>query len=158
METNTLTDAYSELNRKLHNVAFRFLKNDADADDAVQDAFCNIWSAPPPLTAKEASNKLFFALKNICINKLRRKKAVTGITEVINTEIAPPEVDEFETVKGRLLNTLPPLQRKVFCMLVFDDMEYEEIASHLGITVEAVRTNMCRARKKVREQYKTQIL
>lgn len=154
METNVLTDAYSKLNEKLHNVACRFLRDDADASDAVQDAFCNLWSAPPPVTSKEASNKLFFALKNICLNKLRHKKDVTEISNLVDEGIDPPEFNEFGIVKERLLQPLPPLQRQVFCMHVFDDMEYEEIALRLGMNVEAVRTNMSRARKKIREQYK----
>lgn len=54
----------------------------------------------------------------------------------------------------RLMSVLSPLQAKVFTMAVMDDYEYEVIALRLGLSVEAVRTHMSRARKKMIEQYK----
>jgi DNA-directed RNA polymerase specialized sigma24 family protein len=38
-------------------------------------------------------------------------------------------------------------------MAAFDDIEYDIIAERLNISVEAVRMNMSRARKKMRELY-----
>ncbi len=39
-------------------------------------------------------------------------------------------------------------------MVTHDGMEYEETATRLGMSVEAVRMNMSRARKKIRDNYK----
>lgn len=63
-------------------------------------------------------------------------------------------MDDTEKVKSMLLSSLSPLQRKIFQMSAFDDIEYEDIAVRLNISVDAVRMNMCRARKKMRELYK----
>lgn len=152
MGKETLTDTFSRIREKLHTVACRILKDETEADDAVQDAFCNIWSATEPSTDDEARYRLFAALKNVCLNKLRRKKANIDIDGL--DAIAEPEMpEETERIRNFLLATLTPLQRKIFIMATYGNFEYEQIATRLGLSPGAVRTNMSRARKKMREEY-----
>ena len=53
-----------------------------------------------------------------------------------------------------MLASLPPLQQKIFQMSTFEDLEYSVIAERLNMNVDAVKMNMSRARKKLRELYK----
>lgn len=154
MASDFLIDSFIRLQEKLHRVACGFLRDDPEADDAVQDAFCNLWSRDSPGSSREADAKLFTTLKNVCINKIHRRQTVYGYEELPDAAVSPPDVEEFDKIKPLLLSCLSPLQRRVFEMSVFDDMEYEEIAVRLEMNIEAVRQNMSRARKKVREQYK----
>lgn len=142
-----------QLQEKLHSVACHLLKDEMDAEDAVQDAFCNLWSSRIPATSDETRYRLFAILKNVCINKLKRKRHLVELSdcECIYSGIG---MDDTEKVKSMLLSSLSPLQRKIFQMSAFDDIEYEDIAVRLNISVDAVRMNMCRARKKMRELYK----
>ncbi len=48
-------------------------------------------------------------------------------------------------------NGLPDASRKVFELYVHEQLDYAEIAARLGISVEAARTAMSRARKAIRE-------
>ena len=148
-----LTDTFCRLQEKLHRVAVQLLKDEMEADDAVQDAFCNLWVADIPASDDEARFRLFAVLKNVCLNKLKRKRPVL---ELESLEIAMESSDgsDSERLKNELLRHLTPLQRKIFVLSVEEDMDYEEIAGVMGMNVEAVRTNMCRARKILREQYK----
>lgn len=137
-------------------VAGRMLKDEMEADDAVQDAFCNLWAtwaADLPDTTDQARFKMFAVLKNVCINKLKRKRPDRGLD---NLEIAvdPVEHADNETLKEQLLKCLTPTQRRIFCLATFEDMEYEEIAETLDMNISAVRMNMCRARKLLRDRYK----
>jgi RNA polymerase sigma-70 factor (ECF subfamily) len=52
-----------------------------------------------------------------------------------------------------LIETLPDLQQAILRMKHIEGMEVEEIARLTGSTPVAVRTNLSRARKKVREQF-----
>ncbi|MDE6082117.1 MAG: sigma-70 region 4 domain-containing protein, partial [Muribaculaceae bacterium] len=85
-------------------------------------------------------------------NKLKRRRAISA-NELPDTPVEERGIEESEEIKSMLLRSLPPLQRKIFEMAAFEDKEYEQIAIELDMTVEAVRMNMCRARKKVKEQY-----
>ena len=53
----------------------------------------------------------------------------------------------------RVISTLPNLQQAVLRMKHIEGFEVEEIARLTGSTPIAVRTNLSRARKKVREQF-----
>jgi RNA polymerase sigma factor (sigma-70 family) len=59
-------------------------------------------------------------------------------------------LNEEERAARAAISTLPVTQRQVFSM-VFDGFSYSEIAEVLGITEDAARKNMERARAKLRE-------
>ncbi len=140
------------LQEKLHRVAYRLLRDEMDAEDAVQDAICNLWSDRVPATSEEARFRLFTILRNVCLNKLKRKRNYVALSDC-EKAIDHLDIDETERIKSILLASLPPLQKKIFQMSTFDDLEYDAIAEQLNMSVDAVRMNMSRARKKMRELY-----
>lgn len=153
MSNNSFTDTFVRLQQKLHCVALRLLKDEYEAEDAMQDTFCNLWNPDLPMTSDEARFKLFAVLRNVCLNKLKKRQQVSPID---NSEIFQREqpLDESEHIKTLLFQSLTPLQLKIIEMMLSQEMEYAEIARHLDISVETVRMNVCRARKKMRELYK----
>lgn len=52
-----------------------------------------------------------------------------------------------------LIAGLTDIQRQIYCYVTHDGMEYEDIAGILDMSVEAVRMNMSRARKKIRDNF-----
>lgn len=153
MGKKTFTDTFVELQKKLHRVATNLLNDQSEAEDAIQDTFCNLWSRELPETSEETRYKLFAVLRNVCLNKLRSKHRFSPITDNV---IIPQEeqYEESERIKGLLFKSLTPLQTKILQMIVSEDMDYEEVAERLELSVESVRTNVYRARKKMRELYK----
>lgn len=150
MRTENFID--SELQGKLHRIAVSMLRDELDAEDAVQDAICNLWSNRIPATSDEARFRLFTILRNVCLNKLKRKRNFVELSDC-NKAADIPLLDESEKIKSIMLASLPPLQKKIFQMSTFDDLEYDVIAEQLNMSVDAVRMNMSRARKKMRELY-----
>lgn len=155
MKKDNLTYSFLALRDKLHRSAMGFLRNDEDARDAVQDTFFNLWKAERPESDAEARNKLFRVLRNLCIDRLR-KPGNNDLTEsVANTlTVRPPSGEDMDRLERLLSSGLTYIQKEIYTLLVHDGMEYEEIASRLGMTVEAVRMNMSRARKKIRDNLK----
>ena len=68
-----------------------------------------------------------------------------------------PNVNGFEEdlkhLETLLQEGLTPLQREIFNLVTHEGMEYEQVAEKLSMSVEAVRKNMSRTRKKMRETY-----
>lgn len=74
--------------------------------------------------------------------------------EVIDRVIDDPCNVDAELLQKLILDMLPPMPREVFRLSVYEDKEYEEIANLLDMKIEAVRVNMCRARKIIKERIK----
>lgn len=155
MKTDSLTYSFLALREKLHRSALGFLKNDEDAKDALQDTFFNLWKNGPIETDGEAKNKLFAVLRNVCIDRLRKPKSNSlNALEMESMAAEYPLPEDMEKLESLISNGLTDTQQQIYTLVAHDGLEYEEIASKLGMSVEAVRMNMSRARKRIRENYK----
>lgn len=155
MKTDNLTSSFLALRDKLHRSALGFLKNDEDARDALQDTFFNLWRDGGAETETEARNKLFAVLRNICIDRLRKPKTYPlGETDTDSLEIKAFSFEDMDKYESLLTTGLTDIQRHIYSLVTHDGMEYDAIAETLGMSVEAVRMNMSRARKKIRDNYK----
>lgn len=155
MKTDNLTSSFLALRDKLHRSALGFLKNDEDARDALQDTFFNLWRNGGAETDIEARKKLFAVLRNICIDRLRKPKTLP--LDEIDTEhwgVKAFSFEDMDKYESLLTTGLTDIQRQIYTLVTHDGMEYEAIAENLSMSVEAVRMNMSRARKKIRDNYK----
>lgn len=155
MKTDNLTSSFLALRDKLHRSALGFLKNDEDARDALQDTFFNLWRDGGAETETEARNKLFAVLRNICIDRLRRSKTYPlDETDTDSLEVNAFSFEDMDKYESLLTTGLTDIQRHIYSLVTHDGMEYDAIAETLSMSVEAVRMNMSRARKKIRDNYK----
>lgn len=155
MKTDNLTSSFLALRDKLHKSALRFLKNDEDARDALQDTFFNLWRNGGVESEIEARNKLFAVLRNICIDKLRKPKALPlEETDIGRLETDTSTFEDMGKYESLLTAGLTDIQKRIYSLVIHDGIEYDDIAVILGMSVEAVRMNMSRARKKIRDNYK----
>ncbi len=155
MATDNLTSSFLALRDKLHRSALGFLKNDEDARDALQDTFFNLWREGGAETETEARNKLFAVLRNICIDRLRKHKTYPlDESDTDSPEVKAFSFEDMDKYESLLTTGLTEVQRHIYSLVAHDGMEYDAIAKTLGMSVEAVRMNMSRARKKIRDNYK----
>ncbi len=155
MATDKLTSSFLALRDKLHRSALSFLKNDEDARDALQDTFFNLWKEGSVETEPEARNKLFAVLRNICIDRLRKPHSFSlDESNIDKLEVRPDSYEDMENYERILTSGLSEVQREVSSLVTHEGMEYDKIAEFLNMSVEAVRMNMSRARKKIRDNYK----
>lgn len=154
MKQDILTSSFMDLRDKLHRIALRYLQNDEDAKDVLQDTWLRLKTKDGVSDSDEAKNKLVRVLRNVCIDRLRKMNM-----QVID-EVRPPvslqyemEDDDIRTLEEQLQEGLTPLQRKIFNLVTQEGLDYEQIAEELSMSVEAVRMNMSRTRRKIRETY-----
>ncbi len=155
MKKDFLTYSFMSLRDRLHRSAMGFLRNDEDARDALQDTFLNLWKSGDIASDAEARNKLFAVLRNVCIDRLRKPRTLTlDETDEDRLEVMAPSFEDMDKYESMLTAGLTDVQRHIYALVTHDGIEYEEIAETLGMSVEAVRMNMSRARKKIRDNYK----
>ncbi len=162
-------------NRRLYRLARGILRNDSEAEDAVQEAYVNAFTH---LESYRGDSSLATWLSRIVINealgRLRRARPVielqTDAAERAEAEIIPfpqsqasgdPERTmaqrEILRLVERATDALPDGFRTVFILRMIEGLGVEETAELLGLRPETVKTRLHRARRLVREQLDSQI-
>ncbi len=141
-------------------VANRITGNIQDAEDVVQDVCLKIWHSRERFSRFDNIEAYSTTMvKNLSIDRIRCRKSYTDQFELINREsdeLLPDsllEEKEGHEVIRKIIMMLPPLQQRILHMKDIDGCETAEITEILGIAPEAVRNNLSRARKKMRELY-----
>jgi len=152
-----------QLSRKLYLVAFRFLKRQDEAEDAVQEVFMRLWNKREGLERYNSLEALATAsVRNYCIDILRRKKLMIVENNenhkgVLDNRPSPEEALENSEVSGilnKIIQGLPDIYREIITMKDIDGLSYEEIVEISGQNVNTLRVNLSRARKLIRDEYK----
>ena len=153
MEIDLLTSSFLGLRDKLHHIALKYLGSDEDAKDALQDTWLKLRSKGEVETTIEARNKLFTVLRNVCIDHLRKAREIP-IDVTVDIQAYRMDEEDIGNLEQLLQEGLTPLQKEIFNLVTHEEFDYDEIAKQLSMSVEAVRMNMSRTRKKIRENYK----
>lgn len=162
MAEDLLTTAFVRLRTVLKGRAGRVLGSESAADDALQEAFYKLWQRNYPLqSVKDAEALLSRAVSNAAIDQVRRRKRNQEDTgREIPDEAASEEPESREEMLGRVRmlidSELSPLQRRILRWRDMEGHSYEAIALKLGMQETAVRMQLSRARKAIREQYEKQ--
>lgn len=155
MGLDLMTSSFLGLRNKLHHIALRYLQSDEDAQDALQDTWLKLSDKGKVETSFEARNKLVTVLRNICIDRLRKAKSIP--IDSISSNDVPQysmETEDVERLEQLLKQQLTPQQRQIFNLVTHEGCDYEQIAKQLSMSIGAVRMNMSRIRKKIRETLK----
>ncbi|MDD3195963.1 MAG: sigma-70 family RNA polymerase sigma factor [Paludibacter sp.] len=144
----------------LFATARKILAEEEDAEDAVQEVLLKLWYVRETLS--DYNNVEAFVTtvtKNHCLDKLKVKRRTEAISDhVMEMQSATNPYDLTErsntnAIIQQIIDKLPPLQREIIRMKDMQEYEVEEIAEIIGTKSEAVRMNLSRARKKVREEF-----
>jgi RNA polymerase sigma-70 factor, ECF subfamily len=162
-------------NRRLYRIARSILRNNADAEDAVQDAYV---SAFAKLASYRGEATLATWLSRIVMNealrRLQRRRPLVDLAaleaprseaEIIQFPLSTPNDDPERTMAQRQIlqlveqatDNLPDAFRLVFVTRIIEGMSVEETSELLGIKPETVKTRLHRARQLVRDQLDEQI-
>ncbi len=146
------------LKNKLYRLAKRLLDDPEDAQDIVQETFIKLWNRREKLDEYRSVEALaIVTTRNLCLDKLKARKYPTERIENLKSDIPEAET-EMKTDLSELVNKikeiirqLPAQMKTIMQLRDIEGYDYEEIAEILGMNENAVRVNLSRARKKVKE-------
>ena len=161
-DEHILTRVFTRLRTRLLGVAQGVVGNDDDAADVLQDAFVRLWLHRDELTDdNQAARMTMAAVRNASIDRVRRRQAKHLVPmddqQVGNITDEPDDLRQhvYDEVNDIVQNELTSTQRAIIEMRELQGMDYDEIAHHLGMRPTAVRVQLSRARKRVRDTYRT---
>ena len=160
-----------QYNGKLFRVARAILKDDAEAEDALQDAYVSAYRRADQFRGDaELGTWLTRIVINQALMQLRKRKRERVVVPFPDRDGArdgeriPDMADEHAespsdtTLRGEVrkvieqhIDRLPVAFRTVFVMREVEEMTVEETAACLGIPASTVRTRLFRARALLRE-------
>ena len=144
---------------RILGLATRILRNPAEAEDVAQDAFIRVWrhaAAWQPGRAR-FDTWLHTVVVNLCRDRLRRRREVTGETV---PDLADPAIDAeaglLQNERGRAvahaIAALPERQREAIVLVHYQDLSGADAASVMQISVEALESLLARGRRTLRAQ------
>ena len=143
---------------KLYRLAKRYLVSSEEAEDAVQEVLLKLWKGRSRM--QDYKNPEAFAMtmtKNYCLDRLKSKQASNlkiVHSNYQNSDNLQKQVelsDEIQLV-FKAMESLPEKQRVVMQLRDIEQFEFHEISEMLEINETAIRVNLSRARKTVREE------
>jgi RNA polymerase sigma-70 factor (ECF subfamily) len=164
-------------NRRLFRVARSILKNDWEAEDAVQEAYVHAFTSLSKFEGKSSLNTwLTRIVVNEALGRLRRRRPTVDIDELesgaagsAGADVVPfpltstqPDPEramaqgQIRELLEQAIDALPDPFRIVLVARVIEQMSVEETAELYGLRPETVKTRLHRARTMLRQDLEQQ--
>ena len=144
----------------------KMLSNASEAEDIAQQVFLRLWKSAPRYEAKAKFTTFLFTIaRNLVFNETRRKqrrkehsleeKEENSFSEMADQHSPAPDNEilkmELRAQVDNAIQALPQKQRMAVILRRYENMPYEQIAEVLELSVPAVKSQLFRARTKLRE-------
>jgi len=130
---------------------------DQGAEDLVQETLLRLWSQREALATHPNPRALaLLTLRNLMRDhwhhrQLEREQTASP-TEQAYTDRTSEVHSDLQLI-ARIVDSLPPLQQRIFRMKEIEGYKREEIQQILGCTDDSLRQNLSRARRRIKEEF-----
>lgn len=159
------TELFRQYGKRLYNTALRITLSSSEAEEIMQETLIRF------LTGSWRPDDEWAWLRRMCINRsidfLRREKRFVNIDDAFASAepvLADDNEDVWSGLDGKvfpmvmdLLKAMPDGYRTILTLKLIEDIDYEEIASILGISESSVRSQYLRGRRKLAERLREKL-
>jgi RNA polymerase sigma-70 factor (ECF subfamily) len=152
----TFENYYKEHYKSFFLIACKYLKNQAQAEEIVDDVFLKIWEDGATINIETSlKSYIYKAIINRSINTFNKnKRELSHQTELKDFpdegyELKQIEENELKIKLFAAIDRLPDQCRKVFEMSRFEELKQQEIADKLGISIKTVKNHITIALKQL---------
>ena len=134
----------------MYRFAIKLTKNEALAQDLVQDAFEKVWIKKETIQAEKVKSYLFKTVFNKYLDGKKRNKIVS-IEEYHSEPMFHQESTDLKEVLNMALATLPSIQKSAILLRDYEGYNYDEIGEVLELNSSQVKVYIYRARKQLQK-------
>jgi RNA polymerase sigma-70 factor, ECF subfamily len=143
---------YERYCKRMYCFAIRYIKQEEDAEEIVQEVFLKIWESRKRIDTYSSFNSFIFTIAyNTTISLLRKRVNENKYLEQLQLRQQINNSDEiideihFKQIKEQLntsLNQLTPRQREIFLLSREEGLTHSEIAKKLNISPNTVKNHL----------------
>ena len=169
-----MTD-FDQIFLKYHHPLFlytlKFIENEDEALDMVQDVFISVWEKGQyHISDEQVKAYLFTAVKNSCLNYIKHQKVVRTFEHQTALQLKEIEAAYYQSGESSLIekeslqkiddaiDSLTDVYKEVIILSRFEGLKNKEIAERLNIPVRTVETRIFRAIAMLREKLPVRLL
>jgi len=147
-DQEAFTIFYERHRTNMYLSAYHLLRDEDDANDAVQELFSELWQHPDPIrTTGNIKGYLYTVLRNRILTNMTRSKYfdqyIDSYLAFESNETSTTEdtvlVRELEQLLEEKINQLPPKMREVYALSWNENLSNKEIAERMGISEGTVK-------------------
>lgn len=133
-----------------YRLAFALLRSQLEAEDAVQEAALKAWTSFGRFRRGEQLKPWFYAIVGNECRQRRRSRWWSVLRGLPEEPGLPISSDPDTTDLRRAIARLPHDQRLALVLRYYLDMQFEEVAQTLGVSIKAAKSRTYRALEKLR--------
>jgi len=159
MNQKEFLDRVMPFKDKVYRLAKRLLVSTDEAEDATQELYLKLWKSKSNLgDYKNIEAYAMTMTKNYCLDQLKSKRA-SNLSLVHSNYSADDSVQgdiewkDQASIMKQLMNELPEKQRMIVQLRDVENYEFHEIEEIMQMEATAIRVNLSRARKTLREKF-----
>lgn len=161
-DANSFRQVFDIYSAKIFHFSLRLTHSRMMAEEAVQEVFLRIWNNRAQLSTIEnfsayiyaiARNHTFNALKRIAVETIANQKLVARLPHEHSETEEQIIFSDYESFLHRIVDNLPPQQKKVYSLCHHEGLKYQEAAERLNISRLTVKTHMQSAMRTIKTQF-----
>ncbi len=160
-DEDALAELYDRVSRIAYGLALRVLRDERHAEDAVQEAFLQVWRNAATFRAEraKASTWILTLVHRRAVDLVRReeRRQAEPLTDEGETAQAPEQTEEaawlrFERERVQTaLKQLPDVQREALELAYYGGFSQSELADRLGVPLGTIKSRMFSGLARLRE-------
>lgn len=143
---------YDKYCHKLHQFVIRYLKDETDAEEIVQEVFIKIWESRKKIKEYSSFESFLFTIAyNSTISLLRKRVSENKSKEYLKSfqsiNNANPVIEEIQYKELNqkvqfLLEQLTPRQKEIYLLSREEGLTHKEIAEKLSVSENTVKNHL----------------
>ncbi|HTN37614.1 MAG TPA: RNA polymerase sigma-70 factor [Arachidicoccus sp.] len=159
-DEGAFAEIFSRYDRRIYRFIHKMVKDNGIATDVTQEVFIRIWTKREQLAEVHNMEAYIFTIaSNLTLNQIKKRLRERQIREKLQSQWRQNKASDAdnllllhdcETLVARVVEQLPPQQKRIYRLSREEGLNYEEISQTMKISPNTVRNHLVKALQTIR--------